>query len=244
MKINNFQFGLLIIIPVLIASFFGCDSNYSSVKTNISEFERYLNAGDVSNIEVMMNDNLAHVSIKKESLTKPEHQIIQGTNFFGQENLKGPHYQFEIDSYELFDEKLEKARANGINFRIQFITVENRWLDTLIGFLLIIIIIGVWIFLKRRNSGGGAESQTKPSFNKSKGITLESETNDKSDSGINIISFLIPIIGIFIYATQKHQYPIKAKAALDSAISGIVIGVILGFISYTILLNQISSYNY
>jgi len=87
-------------------------------------------------------------------------------------------------------------------------------------------------------------NETRPSFNKSEGITLESETNDKSDSGINIISFLIPIIGIFIYATQKHQYPIKAKAALDSAISGIVIGVILGFISYTILLNQISSYNY
>ena len=86
--------------------------------------------------------------------------------------------------------------------------------------------------------------ETKPSFNKSEGITLESETNDKSDSGINIISFLIPIIGIIIYATQKQQYPIKAKAALDSAISGIVIGVIVGFISYAILLNQISSYNY
>ena len=52
--------------------------------------------------------------------------------------------------------KLEKARANGAIFRLEFISIENRWLDTLIGFLPIIIIIGVWIFLMRRMSGGGA----------------------------------------------------------------------------------------
>ena len=56
----------------------------------------------------------------------------------------------------MFEEKLEKARSNGINFRLEFITIENRWLDTIIGFLPIIIIIGVWIFLMRRMSGGGA----------------------------------------------------------------------------------------
>ena len=33
--------------------------------------------------------------------------------------------------------------------------MENRWLDVLLGFLPIIIIIGVWIFLMRRMSGGG-----------------------------------------------------------------------------------------
>ena len=32
--------------------------------------------------------------------------------------------------------------------------MENRWLDVLLGFLPIIIIIGIWIFLMRRMSGG------------------------------------------------------------------------------------------
>ena len=72
----------------------------------------------------------------------------------GQDNSSGPHYQFEVGSLELFEEKLEKARANGVQFRLEFVTVENRWADTLIGFLPIIIIIGVWIFLMRRMSGG------------------------------------------------------------------------------------------
>ena len=32
----------------------------------------------------------------------------------------------------MFEEKLEKA-SNGIS-RLEFITIENRWLDTIIGF--------------------------------------------------------------------------------------------------------------
>ena len=55
------------IISILLAmSFFSGDSNYSSVKTNISEFERYLNAGDVSEIKVI-NQNLAHVSLTSKN---------------------------------------------------------------------------------------------------------------------------------------------------------------------------------
>ena len=169
------------IISILLAmSFFSGDSNYNSVKTNISEFERYLNAGDVSEIKVI-NQNLAHVSLKKESLTKPEHQRIKGTNFFGQDNIKGPHYQFEIGNLELFQRKLEKAEANGIDFRYEFNTVENRWLDVLIGFLPIILIIGVWIFLMRRMSGGGAGGAGSQIFNigKSKAKLFDQNTDIK-----------------------------------------------------------------
>ena len=169
------------IISILLAmSFFSGNSNYNSVKTNISEFERYLNAGDVSEIKVI-NQNLAHVSLKKESLTKPEHQRIKGTNFFGQDNIKGPHYQFEIGNLELFQRKLEKAEANGIDFRYEFNTVENRWLDVLIGFLPIILIIGVWIFLMRRMSGGGAGGAGSQIFNigKSKAKLFDQNTDIK-----------------------------------------------------------------
>ena len=179
-KFNIYWIYGFVISILLGMSFFSGDSNYSSVKTNISEFERYLNAGDVSEIKVI-NQNLAHVSLKKESLTKPEHQRIKGTNFFGQENLKGPHYQFEIGNLELFQRKLEKAEANGIDFRYEFNTVENRWLDVLIGFLPIILIIGVWIFLMRRMSGGGAAGAGSQIFNigKSKAKLFDQNTDIK-----------------------------------------------------------------
>ncbi len=75
------------------------------------------------------------------------------------------HLQFEVGSLELFEEKLEKARSNGVPFRLEFVTVENRWADTLIGFLPIIIIIGVWIFLMRRMSGGAGGGAGGQIFN-------------------------------------------------------------------------------
>ena len=82
----------------------------------------------------------------------------------------------------MFEEKLEKARKDGIPFRLEFITVENRWMDTLIGFLPIIIIIGVWIFLMRRMSGGGSGGPGGQIFNigKSKAKLFDKNTDVKT----------------------------------------------------------------
>ena len=114
-------------------------------------------------------------------MNKTEHQNAKSKNILGQENSQGPHYQFEVGSLELFEEKLEKARSEGIPFRLEFITIENRWLDTLIGFLPIIIIIGVWIFLMRRMSGGGAGGPGGQIFNigKSKAKLFDKNTDVK-----------------------------------------------------------------
>ena len=155
-KFNIYWIYGAIIFVLLGLSLFGGNDWQSTSKTNISNFEKFLNAGDVSEVIVIRNKSSVRVTLTKEALNKPEHKTLLTKNILGQENIKGPHYQFEVGSLELFEEKLEKARDNGAIFRLEFITIENRWLDTLIGFLPIIIIIGVWIFLMRRMSGGGA----------------------------------------------------------------------------------------
>ena len=170
-----------IIIVLLGLSLFGGNDWQTVSKTNISNFEKYLNNGDVSEVIVIRNKSSVRVTLAAEALKKSEHQAVVATNFLGQENIRGPHYQFEVGSLELFEEKLEKARNNGIIFRLEFITVENRWLDTLIGFLPIIIIIGVWIFLMRRMSGGGAGGPGGQIFNigKSKAKLFDKNTDVK-----------------------------------------------------------------
>ncbi|MBF12059.1 MAG: peptidase M41 [Flavobacteriaceae bacterium] len=170
-----------IIIVLLGLSLFGGNDWQTVSKTNISNFEKYLNNGDVSEVIVIRNKSSVRVTLSAEALKKSEHQAVVATNFLGQENIRGPHYQFEVGSLELFEEKLEKARNNGIIFRLEFITVENRWLDTLIGFLPIIIIIGVWIFLMRRMSGGGAGGPGGQIFNigKSKAKLFDKNTDVK-----------------------------------------------------------------
>ena len=155
-------YGAIIFALLSMSIFGGSDSWQTLSKTNISNFEKYLNAGDVSEVTVIRNKNSVRVTLTPDALKKSDHQNIISKNILGQENTKGPHYQFEVGSLELFEEKLEKARSKGVLFRLEFITVENRWADTLIGFLPFIIIIGVWIFLMRRMSGGaggGAGSQ-------------------------------------------------------------------------------------
>ena len=162
-KFNIYWLYGAIIFALLSMSIFGGSESWQTLsKTNISNFEKYLNAGDVSEVIVIRNKNSVRVTLSPDALKKSDHQNVISKNILGQENTKGPHYQFEVGSLELFEEKLEKARSKGVLFRLEFITVENRWADTLIGFLPFIIIIGVWIFLMRRMSGGaggGAGSQ-------------------------------------------------------------------------------------
>ncbi|MFL2604419.1 MAG: ATP-dependent zinc metalloprotease FtsH [Flavobacteriaceae bacterium] len=180
-KFNIYWIYGAIIFILLGLSLFGGNDWQSTSKTNISNFEKFLNAGDVSEVIVIRNKSSVRVTLTKEALNKPEHKTLLTKNILGQENIKGPHYQFEVGSLELFEEKLEKARNNGTIFRLEFITIENRWLDTLIGFLPIIIIIGVWIFLMRRMSGGGAGGPGGQIFNigKSKAKLFDKNTDVK-----------------------------------------------------------------
>ena len=154
-KFNIYWIYGAIIFVLLGLSLFGGNDWQTMNKTNISSFEKFLNNGDISKVVVIRNKSSVRVTLTPEALNKSDHQDIITKNILGQENSQGPHYQFEVGSLELFEEKLEKARSKGIPFRLEFITVENRWMDTIIGFLPIIIIIGVWIFLMRRMSGGG-----------------------------------------------------------------------------------------
>ncbi|MEK9787271.1 MAG: ATP-dependent zinc metalloprotease FtsH [Flavobacteriaceae bacterium] len=181
-KFNIYWLYGAIIFALLGMSLFGGGDSWQTVnKTNISNFESYLNAGDVSEVIVIRNQSSVRVTLTQEALAKSEHQSVNQKNIFGQDNARGPHYQFEVGSLELFEEKLERARENGIVFRLEFITIENRWMDALIGFLPIIIIIGVWIFLMRRMSGGGAGGPGGQIFNigKSKAKLFDKNTDVK-----------------------------------------------------------------
>ena len=175
-------YGAIIFALLSMSIFGGSDSWQTLSKTNISNFEKYLNAGDVSEVIVIRNKNSVRVTLKPDALKKSDHQNVISKNILGQENTEGPHYQFEVGSLELFEEKLEKARSKGVLFRLEFVTIENRWADTLIGFLPFIIIIGVWIFLMRRMSGGAGGGAGSQIFNigKSKAKLFDQNTDVKT----------------------------------------------------------------
>ena len=154
-KFNPYWIYGIVITVLLGMSMFGGDNNWQSIsKTNISDFERFLNQEDVAEV-VVINQKIARVTLTQNALEKSVHKFVKKENLIGQQNIQGPHYEFEVGNLELFQRKLEQAEDKGINFKYDFISVENRWMDVILGFLPIIIIIGIWIFLMRRMSGGG-----------------------------------------------------------------------------------------
>jgi len=180
-KFNTYWVYGLVIVGLLAVSLLGDSSSQTLKKTNISEFERFLNDGDVMEV-VVYNKNLAKVSLTEKALEKSIHTGTKTKNLFGQENIKGPHYQFEVGNLELFQRKLEKAESNGITFRYDFTTIENRWIDIFLSFLPILLIVGVWIFLMRRMSGGGGAGGGSQIFNigKSKAKLFDEKTDIKT----------------------------------------------------------------
>ena len=180
-KFNTYWVYGLAIVGLLAVSLLGDSSSQKLKKTNISEFERFLNNGDVMEV-VVYNKNLAKVSLTEKALEKSIHLGTKTKNIFGQENTKGPHYQFEVGNLELFQRKLEKAESNGITFRYDFTTIENRWMEIFLSFLPSLLIVGVWIFLMRRMSGGGGAGAGSQIFNigKSKAKLFDEKTDIKT----------------------------------------------------------------
>jgi len=154
-KINIYWFYASIVFFIISIGLLGGDNGIQNTQpTDISSFENYLRNGDVERVTII-NQRYARVTLNENALEKDIHKRARSKNFLGQDNLVGPHYQFEIGTPELFETNLQQIKqTQDLDFSIEFMTMENRWLDVLLGFLPIIIIIGVWIFLMRRMSGG------------------------------------------------------------------------------------------
>ena len=57
---------------------------------------------------------------------------------------------------------------------------------------------------------------------------------DQKSTGLNVISFLIPLVGLLVYLTQKDTYPIKANSAGKAALWGVGVSVVASIL-FTVL---------
>jgi cell division protease FtsH len=170
-----------VIVLFFVSTYFigGSETSNTSKNINISSFERFLNKGEIKDVTVI-NKNLAQVTLQRDALNSPDHKSANSTNFLGQKNINGPHYVFEIGNLELFQNKLEEAEKKGIQFNYDFKTVENKLLDYILGFLPLIILVGLWFFFMRRMSGGGGGGSQIFSIGKSKAKLFDEKTDVKT----------------------------------------------------------------
>ncbi len=89
-KFNIYWIYGAIIFVLLALSLFGGNDWQTMNKTNISNFEKFLNNGDVSEVIVIRNKSSVRVTLTPEALSKSDHQEIASKNILGQENISGP----------------------------------------------------------------------------------------------------------------------------------------------------------
>ena len=147
------MYGLIILIFLGISYATGGSSFQEVAKTSSSKFNTYLENGDVQKV-IVYNKTEAEVFLTKEALAKPMYKGV-AKDLLNRPNIKGPHYVFDIGNDEIFQKKLETAVAEGKLKDYNFLP-KNNWSDILISLLPILIIVGLWIFIMRRMSGGGA----------------------------------------------------------------------------------------
>jgi ATP-dependent metalloprotease FtsH len=180
---NNFKVSPWLVYTAIILIFLGISfatggSNFQEpAQLTSSKFNSFLEKGQIEKV-IVYNKSEAEVFLNPKALSDPQHKKV-AKDILDRPN-KGPHYSFDIGNDQIFQTKLEKAVAEGKLKDFNFLPKSN-WTDILISLLPIIIIIGVWIFIMRKMSGGpGGGGGQIFNIGKSKAKLFDEKTDIKT----------------------------------------------------------------
>ena len=150
-KMNSYWiYGAVILLLIGFQFFSSGDLATQSISKN--EFSEILRDNDISKI-IVVNNNVAQIFIKEEAMKKSKYQKLVNSTFY----RKGASlYEYNFGDLQNFENDLAKAKKEtDLTFDLKN---ESRtsMVDTFIGFLPFIILIGVWLFFMKRMSGGGS----------------------------------------------------------------------------------------
>ncbi|APY09964.1 peptidase M41 [Seonamhaeicola sp. S2-3] len=175
------------IYGILIALFlgfqlFGSSSNSGGSKTTTSDFFKFLADGDVEKIDIIKNTRVARVYLTTEAEAKDEHKNSKQHTFIPTVG-RIPNYEFEFGDLQNFENKLNSIIDNlDTKPIVEYDTETDTIGNLLIGILPFILLIGVWIFIMRRMSGGAGGAAGGQIFNigKSKAKLFDQNTEVKT----------------------------------------------------------------
>jgi FtsH-binding integral membrane protein len=61
-------------------------------------------------------------------------------------------------------------------------------------------------------------------------LTPQENPDDKLSTGLQVLSFCIPLVGAVVYFSNKDKNPNKAKAACHAALWGIGLGILINIL--------------
>lgn len=175
-KIGPWFFPTLIILLFLAINFF--DKSFSlgfPEPISISKFEELVQKNEIQEV-VVYNDKTAEIVLNQRGLANPQLKKSENS-VFKSTNKTGPHYVIEsIGSAELFQKKLDEAKAKKLLANYNFKTTSD-WGEIITFLLPTFLIIGFFYFMSRRMGGGAGGGGQIFSIGKSK-AKLFDEKND------------------------------------------------------------------
>jgi cell division protease FtsH len=142
-----------ILVVFIALQFTGGSSWNQAKKTSQAEFETYLRDGDVQRVEII-NKKTAKVYLTPDARSKEIHLKNKPKGFLAPGATEAS-YQFEFGDLQNFENSFQEIKENNaLNTQIIWTTESNIWGEVIIGLLPFIVIIGIWIFIMRRMSGG------------------------------------------------------------------------------------------
>jgi cell division protease FtsH len=173
-------YGIVIAIFLAIQLFSNIGIQDGST-TNPTQFLKFVADGDVEKVEIV-NKRIAKVYLTKEAEQKEIHKKSKPSTLIPT-TTKLPNYKFEFGDLQIFQNQLnEVIKEKHLDLTPVYITEDNFFGDLLIGILPFVLLIGVWIFIMRRMSGGAGGGAGGQIFNigKSKAKLFDQNTEVKT----------------------------------------------------------------
>ncbi|MBS9463210.1 ATP-dependent zinc metalloprotease FtsH [Flagellimonas sp. HMM57] len=172
-----------VVIALIIGfQFFGGNSFSSTEKTTTSELQEYLRNGDISEILIITNTRQAKVFLTEEALQKDVHRNVADKPFSFSAG-KIPQYSLDYGDLQNFEDEIKSIKKeNNLDTIVDFDTESNVLGDLLLSLLPFALIIGIWIYLMRRMSGGAGGGAGGQIFNigKSKAKLFDEKTDTRT----------------------------------------------------------------
>ena len=181
-KFSNWWIYGIVIALIIGFQLFGSSAFTSTQEITTSELYEFLRNGDIERITIIKNRGQAKVFLTDAASQKDVHRdanekpILPSTTAI-------PQYILMYGSLDTFENEITKIKTeNSLDTKIKFDTESNFLGELLISILPFALIIGIWIYLMRRMSGGAGGGAGGQIFNigKSKAKLFDEKTDTRT----------------------------------------------------------------
>lgn len=181
-KFNAWWIYGLVAVLLIAFQFFGSDNFASTNKTTTSELQEYLRNGDIAKILIITNTREAKVFLTDEALAKDVHKDVAKKPLIPSTGLI-PQYILDYGDLQNFENEIKNIKKdNNLDTIVDYDTESNVFMELLLSILPFVLIIGIWIYLMRRMSGGAGGGAGGQIFNigKSKAKLFDEKTDTRT----------------------------------------------------------------